>query len=82
MGTTPTGMRFFADQFKPGSVVLINGASSGVGREIAYRYAARGCPIVISGRNKVALDEVVAKCKSEFGNQDVHAFVADANNEE
>ena len=33
------------------SVVVITGASSGMGKEITYRYAERGCKIVIGSRN-------------------------------
>ena len=43
------------DTFKPGSVVLVQGASSGLGYEIALRYAKRGCPVVVSGRKEEEL---------------------------
>jgi len=82
MGNNPTFMRLWPTEFKQGSVVLVQGASSGVGREMTYRYAARGCPVVISGRNQVALEKVVAHCAKEFGNVDIHYFIADCQIEE
>jgi NADP-dependent 3-hydroxy acid dehydrogenase YdfG len=40
------------------SVVVITGASSGMGKEITYRYAERGCKIVIGSRNLKELTAV------------------------
>ena len=37
--------------FLADSVVVITGASSGMGKELTYRYAERGCKIVITARN-------------------------------
>ena len=42
----------YKNTFKPGSVVLIQGASSGLGYQMALRYAERGCPVIVSGRNE------------------------------
>jgi NAD(P)-dependent dehydrogenase (short-subunit alcohol dehydrogenase family) len=67
--------------FKPGSVVLITGASSGVGRGIALKYAERGCKVVINARGQQALDEVVNACHERFGNSQVKAFAADMSDE-
>jgi NADP-dependent 3-hydroxy acid dehydrogenase YdfG len=33
------------------SVVVITGASSGMGRELTFRYAERGCKLVIGARS-------------------------------
>lgn len=41
-----------------GAVVVITGASSGIGKEIAFRYAERGCRIVIGARNIKELQKV------------------------
>lgn len=49
---------------------------------MTYRYAARGCPVIVSGRNEQALKIVVKRCAEEFGNLDVHYFIADATIEE
>ena len=43
------------------SVVVITGASSGMGKEITYRYAERGCKIVIGSRNLKELTAVSIK---------------------
>ena len=44
-----------------GKVAIVTGGSSGIGRGIANRLAARGCHVVIIGRNQKALDEVAAE---------------------
>ncbi|MBU3664394.1 MAG: SDR family oxidoreductase [Chthoniobacterales bacterium] len=41
---------------------LITGASSGIGRELALRLAARGAKLVLSGRSEGKLSEVAAAC--------------------
>ncbi len=42
--------------------VLITGASSGIGRETALRYAARGCQLVLAARGLDALQTVTEEC--------------------
>jgi short-subunit dehydrogenase len=42
--------------------VWITGASSGIGAALAYAYAQKGCKLILSGRNAVALEEVKNKC--------------------
>jgi hypothetical protein len=53
MRTSNLDINFIAD-----SVVVITGASSGMGKEITYRYAERGCKIVIGSRNLKELTAV------------------------
>jgi NADP-dependent 3-hydroxy acid dehydrogenase YdfG len=43
------------------SIVVITGASSGMGKEITYRYAERGCKIVIAARKFKDLEAVSQK---------------------
>lgn len=52
MGNNPTMLKFYKDRYVPGSAVLVQGASSGLGRELAKVYAGRGCPMVVTGRNE------------------------------
>jgi short-subunit dehydrogenase len=42
-------------------VVVITGASSGIGRETAIEFALRGASIVLAARNQEALDEVATE---------------------
>lgn len=43
-------------------VVWITGASSGIGTELARQLAAKGARLILTGRNKEALQEVAAFC--------------------
>ncbi|KAK6617696.1 hypothetical protein RUM44_005284 [Polyplax serrata] len=45
-----------------GKVVLITGASSGIGRETAIKFSKLGASLALSGRNSSALDEVSKEC--------------------
>ncbi|MES1907654.1 MAG: hypothetical protein MHM6MM_000732 [Cercozoa sp. M6MM] len=58
---------FFLNQpsFQDGSVILITGASSGIGREIALRYAERDCSLVLAARTKAKLEQVADACREK-----------------
>ncbi len=60
------------DQFDPETVkgknVVITGASSGLGEQLAYRYARLGANILITARREKQLKQVIEKCK-EIGNK-------------
>ncbi|MNK84320.1 Glucose 1-dehydrogenase [compost metagenome] len=43
-------------------VVVITGASSGIGRAAAHAFADKGARLVLGARDKAALDEVVEEC--------------------
>lgn len=47
-----------------GPVVVITGASSGIGRATARRYAAEGARLVLASRSPSALEEVATECRS------------------
>lgn len=54
-------------------VVLITGASSGIGRALALKMAEKGYLVFLSGRNENALQEVQQLCKSK-GTQAAYAI--------
>jgi short-subunit dehydrogenase len=43
-------------------VIIITGASTGIGRELALQYATRKVRLILAARNEVALKEVVLLC--------------------
>lgn len=53
-------------QWDTNNVVVITGASSGIGLQIAVQYAARRCKVVLASRNMEELEKVGAKCR-EYG---------------
>lgn len=49
-------------------VVIITGASSGIGESLAYEFARKGSNVVIGARNQERLAEVAERIKKEGGN--------------
>jgi len=47
-------------------VIVITGGSSGMGKELAYRYAERGCKIVIGSRSLENLEKVNTSDESPY----------------
>jgi NAD(P)-dependent dehydrogenase (short-subunit alcohol dehydrogenase family) len=58
-------------------VVAVFGASSGIGREAALRFAARGARVVVSARSEKGLDSLVSEIRQNGG--DALAVRADAS---
>lgn len=54
-----------------GKIAVVTGGSSGIGRGIAHRLAARGCHVVLIGRNQVALDEAASEMNGTAFQTDV-----------
>ena len=46
--------------------VLITGASSGIGLELAKIFAANNCNLVLVARNKSAMDELAKELSEKF----------------
>ena len=47
-----------------GNVVVITGASKGIGAELAMQLAKKGASLALSARDVTALDEVAARCRA------------------
>jgi short-subunit dehydrogenase len=63
-----------------GSIVVISGASSGIGRATALEFARRGANVVVAARREQALRELVTECE-QLGVQAL-AVPTDVTNEE
>ncbi|MEQ9168123.1 MAG: SDR family NAD(P)-dependent oxidoreductase, partial [Fulvivirga sp.] len=61
-------------------VVIITGGSSGIGKALAEVFGNHGSKIVVTGRKKEALDEVVTALKAQ--NIDALGFQGDVSIEE
>ena len=48
-----------------GALVVVTGASSGIGRAAANAFAQRGAKLVWAARDADALDQVVAECMQQ-----------------
>lgn len=48
-------------------VVVITGASSGIGKAIAYEFSRHGCKIVMGARNYKALEDIATEIESSGG---------------
>ncbi len=62
-------------------IVLIAGASSGIGEGTAHHFASLGSKLALVGRKAAALEDVKAKC-IEKGSPEVFLLVKDLESEE
>jgi len=51
---------------KSGGWAIVTGASSGIGRALAFEFAAGGFNVLLVSRNQAALAEVAAECSSKY----------------
>lgn len=55
------------DKFDPASIkgkrVIVTGASTGIGEQMAYWYCKQGARVVVTARREAVLQQVVEKCK-------------------
>jgi short-subunit dehydrogenase len=58
-----------------GKVVVITGASSGIGRAAALQFASEGCCVVLTARREASLHEVASECEERGAS--THVVVAD-----
>lgn len=63
-----------------GKVVVITGASRGLGLATAREFARRRCTVVLTGRREAALAAAATECEALGGR--AHSFVADVTDEE
>ncbi|KAM8890064.1 hydroxysteroid 11-beta-dehydrogenase 1-like protein isoform 1-T1 [Synchiropus picturatus] len=66
----------FKEESLRGARVLVTGASTGIGEQMAYHYARFGAQIVITARREKVLQQVAEKCGS-LGAQKAHYIAAD-----
>lgn len=50
-----------------GKVIIVTGASDGIGRELALQLGARGARVVLTARRKNILEEVATEIQSKGG---------------
>lgn len=63
-------------------VVVITGATSGIGEAGARQYAKMGATLVIVARNPAKTDKLIATLKQQTGNPDIHRIIADLGSQE
>jgi short-subunit dehydrogenase len=60
-----------------GKVVVITGASSGIGEELAYEFARQGATLILCARRADKLAEVANVCKDKYGATNVITYKVD-----
>jgi NAD(P)-dependent dehydrogenase (short-subunit alcohol dehydrogenase family) len=58
-------------------LILITGASAGIGEAAAHALAAQGHELILVGRNPAKTEKVAQQIRTKTGNKAIHALVAD-----
>ena len=58
-------------------LVLITGATNGIGKEAARQIALKGAKVIIAGRSQAKLNTTIAELKQLTGNQKIDGLLAD-----
>ncbi|MFG1869539.1 SDR family oxidoreductase [Micromonospora arborensis] len=59
-------------------LAVVVGGSSGIGLATAARFAAEGCPVVVTGRNRDRLDQAVAQLRASAPGVSIGGIAVDA----
>jgi NAD(P)-dependent dehydrogenase (short-subunit alcohol dehydrogenase family) len=60
-----------------GKVILVTGATDGIGKAAAMDFAKRGASLTIVGRNKEKTEKVLAEMRATSGNENVDLLICD-----
>lgn len=62
---------------QPRKLILITGATAGIGETAAHALAAQGHELILIGRNREKVEKVVQQIRTQTGNQAIHFLLAD-----
>lgn len=60
-----------------GGIVVVTGASKGIGKAIADQFAAEGHSVLLCARNEATLQSCVAELKNQYPQASINGFAAD-----
>jgi len=58
-------------------LILITGATAGVGKAVAYALATQGHELILVGRNPQKTENVAQQIRTQTGNKAIHTLIAD-----